>query len=289
MPDRRPTLLITGATGFIGSHLASHFAARDWNVIALVRHIPQKPATNILYSFHDLLSNHPAEIPDDIDVFIHAGYIPQEKENDALKENTQAASLLLRSLEDKNVKQKIFLSSLSADENALSVYGKQKAAIEKLFLKQNGTVIRAGLVLGDGGLFASMRDYLQRKRLVPLFGKGDQPVQFVHVDDLGVAIEAVVVKNLTGKFVVASDAPMPYREFYTQLCKTIGVAPRFVRVPFWLAGMMIGTAGALGMKLPVTKDNLLGLKQMKHIASADDLRKLGVTLRSLQESLSAKA
>lgn len=281
---RRPTLLLTGVTGFIGSHIAVRFVALNWNVIALVRTMPEKIIPGVLYFKHDFTAAETLALPDEIDAFIHAAYVKQEKHNDAFAQNLSGSEKLLRALEYKNVKQQIFLSSLSADEQALSVYGRQKAAIEKLFLEKNGTVIRAGLVLGDGGLFASMRKYLEKKNLIPLFGKGDQPVQFVHVDDLVMSIEKIITADLHGRFVVASDAPVPYREFYATLCNAIGVKPRFVRLPFGMAKMMIAAAASLGVTLPVTKDNLLGLQQMKRIPSASDLQRIGITLRSLRES-----
>lgn len=271
------TLLLTGATGFIGSFLANHFAAKGWNVIALVRALPAETIPNIRFIRHDLETADAFELPGPVDLFIHAGYIKQEKGKDAFALNLHAAEVLLDAT--ATIPNRIFLSSLSADENALSVYGKQKAAIEKHFLEGNGTVIRAGLVIGDGGLFASMRTYLEKRKLIPLFGKGDQPVQFVFVNELATAIEKIAATNAKGRFVVATDTPVPYREFYSRLCDHLKVRPRFVRIPFWLAGMLIRFAGFFGIKLPVTKDNLLGLKQMKRVPSAADLEKLGMKLR----------
>src|ERR1041385_8411877 len=97
MPPTRRTLVLTGATGFIGSRVASYFAEHDWNVIALARNIPvltkaEKTTTsngwsifpghtihlsNVLYSQYDLSSGE-AIIPDVVDLFIHAAYRSEE-------------------------------------------------------------------------------------------------------------------------------------------------------------------------------------------------------------------
>jgi nucleoside-diphosphate-sugar epimerase len=284
--EKKPTLVLTGASGFIGRHLADYFVQRDWTVIAFVRIAPEKHPRNILYIKHDLLSDLPASLPDEIDVFIHAGFIKQENGNDAFALNVKAAENLLDGLQNKKTGQKIFISSLSADKNAASVYGRQKAAIEELFLKRNGTVINAGLVLGDGGLFASMRNYLKTKNKIPLFGKGDQPLQTIYIDDLVLAIDKIVSKKLSGKFVLACDEPVAYREFYAALAKSLGVEPKFVRAPYWLAGFGITMANLLGKKLPVTKESLLGLKLMKKIPSSESLKKIGIQLRDYKASFS---
>ncbi|HET6991399.1 MAG TPA: hypothetical protein VFJ43_08755, partial [Bacteroidia bacterium] len=227
-----------------------------------------------------------ADLPDDVDAFIHTAYIKQGNANDAFTLNKNAAEKLLESLSRINVGAKLFLSSLSADVNAASVYGRQKAAIEELFLKEKGTVIRAGLVLGDGGLFRSMKEYLKTKNRIPLFGSGTQPLQTVFIDDLVLSIEQLIIRQLTGKFIVACDEAVPYREFYDALAKSVGVEPKFVRAPYWFAAWGITMANLFGKKLPVTKDNLLGLKLMKRIPSADDLKKIGVKLIDYKASFS---
>lgn len=285
MSEKRPTLILTGATGFIGKHIATYFIAQDWHVVGIARSAPEKHEKNILYAKHDLISNETIALPDEIDAIIHAGYIKQESGNDAFELNKNAAEKLLESLSHKKVGAKLFLSSLSADVNAASVYGRQKAAIEELFLKEKGTVVRAGLVLGDGGLFASMRNYLKTKNKIPLFGDGNQPLQTVYIDDLVLAIDQIISKKLIGKFVVAHNEPVPYREFYLTLAKSLGVEPKFMRAPYWFAELGISMANLFGRKLPITKDNLLGLKQMRKINSADDLKKIGLKLIDYKESL----
>jgi NADH dehydrogenase len=284
--ENRPTLVITGVTGFIGKHIAAYFVARDWHVIGIVRNVPLKHEKNILYFNHDLVSTECISLPDDIDVFIHAGFIKQEDGIDAFELNKKGAENLLDSLSKKNVGSKIFLSSLSADANAASVYGRQKAAIEDLFLKANGTIIRAGLVLGDGGLFGAMRKYLKTNNKIPLFGDGNQPLQTVFIDDLVLAIDKIISKKLFGKFVVACDEVVAYREFYKELAKSLGVKPRFIRMPYWFAALGIKMAQRFGKKIPIAKDNLLGLQQMKKLHSVEDLKKIGVNLIDYKESFS---
>src|SRR5882762_4196111 len=111
MSEKKPTLVLTGATGFIGKHIASYFVERGWHVIALVRNVPaiakfidhnsptwnifsvsqNTHATNVLYQKYDLASGEIVDLPDDIAAFIHAGYIKQENINDAFSLNKKAA------------------------------------------------------------------------------------------------------------------------------------------------------------------------------------------------------
>ncbi len=288
MSEKRPTLVLTGANGFIGKHIASYFTDKGWNVIAAVRNAPIKQLQHVLYTKHDLAKSESVCLPDEVDVFIHAGYIKQSACREAFLLNKQSSLQFLKALEKTKAK-KIFLSSLSADPNALSVYGKQKAAIEDLFLADNGTIIRAGLVLGDGGLFGAMRNYLKIKNKIPLFGSGEQPLQTVYIHDLVKAIDIIISKDLKGKLVVATEEPVPYIEFYKALAATVNVKPKFMKIPYWFAELGISIGNLMGRKLPVTKDNLLGLKQMKKIDSVADLKKLDLKLKDYKESFSELA
>jgi nucleoside-diphosphate-sugar epimerase len=278
-----PTLLLTGSTGFIGSHLQKKFLAEGWKIVALVREIPTVAETNVEYIHFDLSAPEKLSLPENIDAFIHAAYLKQSKGIDSLHQNVAAAGQLLEAT--KNIPSRIFLSSLSARENALSIYGRQKYSIGKMFLANGGTVVQAGLVLGNGGLFAAMQKHLSKSRIIPLFGDGMQPVQTVHIDDLVEAVFKIVAEKRIGDFVIAEDTPVPYREFYAGLCKSLGVKPRFIRAGFGITSLAIGLANIFGITLPVTKENLLGLKQMERIESKTDLEKLGLQLRSWEESL----
>jgi nucleoside-diphosphate-sugar epimerase len=284
MSNSKPILVLTGATGFIGKHISNYFVNIGWYVIALVRNIPNKNEENICYIKYDLVSEIDVSLPNQFDAFIHAGYLKQENGNDAFALNINAVEKLRKGLSNKQVGAKLFLSSLSADQNAASVYGRQKMAIEELFLKENGIVIRAGLVLGEGGLFGIMENYLRTKNKIPLFGSGKQPIQTVYIDDLVLAIEKIISKKLTGKLVVACNEAVTYRDFYEALAISVGSKPKFVKTPYWLAGLGILIAKFLRIQLPITKDNLLGLKQMKHISTTGDLKKIGIELIDYKES-----
>ncbi|HEU4716887.1 MAG TPA: NAD(P)-dependent oxidoreductase [Bacteroidia bacterium] len=279
------TLLITGSNGFIGSHLLRMFLEQGWKVTALVHRVPEKKIPGVIYHESDLAAATIPPVAGTADAFIHCAYVKQEKNTDAFSANVNGTKKLLEFAGALHIPVKIFISSLSATEHALSGYGRQKYELEKLFLADGGTVIRAGLVLGDGGLFGSMKNYLQRRSIVPLFGDGRQPVQTVFIDDLANVVVKVANEKITGRYVIAEDRPVPYREFYAELCASLGVKPKFIRCSYGLAAFLVTLAGFAGMQLPVTKDNLSGLKQMARVPSAADLEKLGVNIRTWKESL----
>lgn len=278
-------LLLTGATGFIGKALLDRFLAEGWEVVALVRTIPQEKKAGVTYHSFDLTAPRLEEnIFSGVSLFIHAAYLKAGPGTDAFRVNTGAAQLLYNTADKAGVPHRIFISSLSAQPDALSVYGRQKQAIEQLFKGGRDTIVRPGLVLGHGGLFENMRKHILANGKIPLIRGGKQPIQSVHIGDLVEAISRIADKKLTGIFTVAEPEAVTYREFYKTLAHSLQRRPRFRYTPYWFVAFALRVAGTLGIKLPVSKDNLLGLKGTRKAESQSSLDRLGLRIRNYKES-----
>ncbi len=284
-------IAITGATGFLGNALVRHFLKQGDKVIALVRAIPANKIADVEYIVFDLSNRKCSKQHIEADVLVHSAFVPVTESKSALEQNTDGTKSLLKLFPATT--KNIFISSVSADLNSPAVYGQQKAVIENIFLEQGGCAIRPGLILGNGGLFATMRDYLKKKRNIPVFNGGKQPLQTVYVQDLVQAIDKIISENHTGVFTFCEHEPVPYKEFYAELCSQLGVQPRFISIPFWVADCMVSCANIVGITLPINKDNVQGLKLMKAHPSKEDAQKLGVIpldyrsnlARALKESI----
>jgi nucleoside-diphosphate-sugar epimerase len=255
----RSTVLVTGGGGFIGTALIRRFMAHGWRAIGCGRRQPAGAPNGSEWRSYDLAwTALPDELFENVDALVHAAVV---KENFEL--NVEGGTLLLEAAQRRRVKQIVFISSLAAHERAASQYGRQKYVLERLFESRGALVVRPGLVLGDGGLFASICAYLSRHRLLPLIGGGKQPLQTVFVDDLTEAIYGAVTRDLRGTFTVAERKPVPYREFYQALCARLGTNAAFVPIPFWAADLAVQAAALLRIRLPIDRDNLLGLRAMQ--------------------------
>ena len=277
------TIAITGATGFLGSALVHHFLSKGDKVVALVRAVPREKIAGVQYVLFDLTSGKCSAQHIESDVLIHTAYVAVTGSNSPLEDNLNGTKALLKLFPAGT--RKIFISSVSADHNSPAVYGRQKAAVEKLFLDESGVAIRPGLIIGNGGMFADMRDYLKKKRNIPLFNRGTQPLQTVFVNDLVLAIDKLISSEMKGVFTFCEHEPVHYKEFYTELCRQLNVQPRFISIPFWIAGCAVSCANAIGITLPINRDNLQGLKQMKAHASRHDAELIGVKPGNYKENL----
>ena len=285
-----PSVIITGANGFIGSNLVKHFYEKGWRVLALVHNLPTLKLTGVEYYQYDLSTSIDEAIFDKADYLIHCAYIKYDSKAskasiDSNQININGAKQLISLSKKHRLKHNIFLSSMSAQPEAESNYGKQKFALEKFFVGENDLVIRPGLVLGSGGLFYQMSDFIKKNKLIPLISGGKQPLQTVFIDDLILAIDRAIQKNISGNYTVAEPTAVSYQEFYQALCEKLKIDARFVSVPYFLVDLGVTFFSLLKIRLPITKENLLGLKTLKAVDVTKDLNKFGLTVRSYKESL----
>ena len=292
MPNNKKIIVVTGASGFLGGECCRHFCRQGYTVRALVRNAektrePLRSHADGGIYFCDL-----PEFIDEralegkIDALIHCAVASQiEDRQRAEKVNVEGTQVLLRAAREGDVKRFVFISSFSARQDSESGYGKSKWRVEKMLDGERDLVIRAGLIVGPGGLFQRMREALRRSRLIPLFFGGRQRIQTVWVGDLCAALERALIQEAVGTLCIAAAEATPISQVYRKLATFEGRSCIFLRVPGTPALLFLRFFEKLGCKFPVTSENLLGLKKMQEIDVTSDLDRLGIQPRSLEQSL----
>lgn len=282
-----PCVAITGASGLIGRRLCEFFADRGWPVRGLVRQPTKQGSLSGVEWFQCDLPDgiDPAGL-DGADVLIHAAYTTRYQQLDeARRVNEEGSGKLFELARRRGVRQIVFLSSFSSRPDALSYYGRSKYAVELLLARNRDLALRAGLVLSpDGGLFCRIVSMLERARCVPLIG-GRQIVQTVHIDDLCLACQRTIERQMTGLVHVAEVQGLAFRDLLRLVLTHLRRRCLLVPVPFAPMFAALRVAERLGVRLGVTSENLLGMKALRHITVEDDLQSLGVRPRAASESI----
>jgi nucleoside-diphosphate-sugar epimerase len=130
-----------------------------------------------------------------------------------------------------------------------------------------------------------MRDIMGRLHLMPLFGGGGQPLQTVHVDDLCEAVARALERDLTGALNVAEPDPVALSAFLRMLADRLEVRCLFLPLPFTPVLAGIRALEALRLPFPLSSESLLGLKALRRVPVAEDLRRLDLRVRTSAESL----
>ena len=283
-------IAVTGATGFIGGALCRMLAGRGWGVRALVRS-PER------FAGPPGVGPARCDLPDSIDdaglagvaAVVHCAYATRETDLERARRVNEDGTRVLLERARRAGARMVFVSTVAAAADAPSYYARSKYAVEQLFDPARDAIVRPGLVVGpDGhGLFQQLLDNMRRLRVVPLFGGGRQPLQTVHVDDLCEAIARVLERDLTGSYNVAEPDPPTLGAFLRAMAAKLGIRCVFVPLPFAPVLGGVRALEAMRVPFPLRSESLLGLQGLRRVPVDDDLRRLGLQVRSAAESLAS--
>ncbi|HEX7234622.1 MAG TPA: SDR family oxidoreductase [Nitrosospira sp.] len=276
------TVLITGATGFIGGHLAQLLADTGHQVVGTAR-VPPLDAASPRFTWT------PADFTRDcdidvwksrlvgVDVVINAVGILREHCGQTFEMlHSRAPRALFAACAVAGIKV-IQISALGADENARSRYHLSKKAADDALLAatDRAVVVQPSLVYGPGGASATLFNTLASLPLIPLPGRGDQQVQPIHIDDLTSAVLALVQTDcyLGRRVALVGPEPVTLQQYLSELRLLLGLGhARFMYCPTALVdkGAQVGQWLGKGM-LDVETWQMLQRGNTADAASTRDL------------------
>ena len=283
-------VLITGASGFLGRACCAAFTTAGFRVRALVRN-PTAHSDLVTIAQGGVFRG---DLPDGIDeaafqgglrALVHCAYETRSATPaEARRTNVGGTENLLRLSRAHQVRRVVFVSSMAAHDQAASVYGKTKFELEKLFTAPSDTVVKPATIIGPGGVFQRTREMLRRLPVLPLF-YADRAMQTISLDDICRALVSIVQRDIPGTVNLAHPDATPMREFYSGIAAVDGIALKAVPFPGEVALLSIGLLEKIGVKPPITTDNLLGIKHLRYFDPRGDLARLDLRPLSFKESL----
>ncbi|MEK6930391.1 MAG: NAD(P)-dependent oxidoreductase, partial [Thermoproteota archaeon] len=227
------SILVTGATGFIGSRLVSSLVEKKYRVSSLIRkgksgHVKSK---NMIGD----LTDSKLDIPDtEFDYVFHlASHTPLEKNKKILeKVNLEGTKNLFNHIKDKT-KAITYISGLGVygetqdgivDEsfpyNPNTDFVKIRLEAQRFLEKNckelgiNFTVIHFGDVYGSGGWFYEVLVKRLFKNTFRLPKDGNYYKAFLHVDDAVGSMVSILEKNAINEtYIVADPTFVKFKEF----------------------------------------------------------------------------
>ena len=146
------TVLVTGASGFVGSHLSRKLTEAGHRVLAMTRH-PDSYTGAGEPVYGDVADA--SSLREAMDGAHAAYYLVHSLESaDFEEKDAEAARNFGRAAADAGLEQIIYLGGLGVDDGELSAHLRSRRQVEKL-LPEAGvpvTVLRAAVVIGHGGI-----------------------------------------------------------------------------------------------------------------------------------------
>jgi nucleoside-diphosphate-sugar epimerase len=264
----RKVCALTGAHGYVGSALRRGLTLAGWTVLSLSRR-ESLAQDEIRWSLDEGSDSGPIPLSEElrrreVSAVVHAAWdLRLVHPRDLERINVQGSLRLLDQARAAGVSRFVFISTISAFDEAESYYGKTKLAVEREVARQGGVVIRPGLVYGErpGGMFGALKAQAGKGAIIPLLGNGRYTQYLVHEDDLAATVVAAlsVEKAPPKPVTVAHSEGWPLRSLMRQLAQSAGSEARFVSVPWPLVYWGLKLTEATGLKLSFRSDSVIGL------------------------------
>jgi NADH dehydrogenase len=271
-------ILVTGGTGFVGTHLVNELLRRKHVVTALARR--RESARNrynrpVFIRSGDVLDPESVEqAAQGHDAVIHLVGVIWEKGNQTFdRMHRAAAENVAGAAKRAGVRRFLHMSAMGISPDAPSEYGRTKAAGEKA-VRESGldwTIFRPSIIVGPGDGFATLLAGLIRGNpgFIPVIGPGTVKFMPVSVYDVArVFADSLEKPETVGRsFEVGGPDTLTLNEIDREIAAAIG-KPRkpLVHFPLWwgrfLAARFEGMARRGWLDAPpLTRDQLASLSR----------------------------
>jgi len=252
-------VLVTGASGFLGTAACARLLAEGHEVDALVRRPGSEPpgTTAVAGDLGDAASVAAAVATSSPDAVLHlAAEIASQRDEARIRAvNVDGTRALLDACSAAGSPRVVFTSTvvtgdaggrLLVEDEPLPVatpYGRSKQEGERM-LAESGlpyVIVRPSHVYGPGGWYADeLIAQLRKPGRFCVIGRGDNLWDVVHVDDVVTALLFALEAAPAGEtYHCADDEPVTYYDFMALSAETLGLGkPR--RVPAALARLAAG-------------------------------------------------
>ncbi len=260
-------ILITGATGYIGSHLVARLVAQGEQPRCLVRS-KQRAASILPINKVDIAlgdTTRPATLTaiQGVDTIVHTAFITadrkQSAENRYQETNVQGTINLVKAAQAAGVRRIIELSGLGTKPDRPGSYMQGRYLAEKA-VKESGlqwTIIQPSVLFGkDAPFIKGLADLIRSAPVIPLIGGGKVRFQPIYVEDVVTVIIKVLEnpeQSANKTFTIGGPAYYTFTDIVNELTSVMHKPRIKAPAPTLLVGMGAAMMEAVLPKPPLTK------------------------------------
>lgn len=297
-------VLVTGGTGFVGTHVVNALLRRKHSVAVLVRD-PQSTRNRYNRTVEAVAGNvlDPASLDGAVsgrDAVIHlVGIIHEQGEQTFDRMHRVAAENVVGALQRVGVRRLLHMSAIGASEDSPSEYGRTKAAGENA-VRSSGldwTIFRPSIIFGPGDGFVSLLSPIVRHNplFIPVIGSGTTRFQPVSVYDVARvftdSLEKPEPETVGRTFEVGGPQVFTLNELYREIAIAVGKPrKRLFHFPLWWGRFLAGRFEWLARKgiipsPPLTRDQLRSLTRDNVADVSETVAIFGEEWRELRPGL----
>ncbi len=258
------TVLVTGASGFVGRAVVDTLLYRGHNVRAFVHAetspLPDHPnVTRVVGDIRDLHALEGAMAG--VNYVVHCA-ARKNDEKDSADVNIEGTKNVMEACRIAGVKRIVNMSTQSAKLQQKGLYGSTKEEADRLFHASNlpVTTLRSSLVYGDkeSGVFGTIVRY-SKLPFIPMIGNGEARFRPIHRQDLAAIIATVLETPACSGNIYDVGGPdlVSLNDVAEQIMNAQKIDRPIMHLPVWM-GLAIAGAVSFLRNPPLTVSNVLG-------------------------------
>ncbi len=280
-------VLVTGASGLVGTHLCRELVESRWRVRAVVRDTAKALARLGHIAIETRVGDirDPAVMQSALDgcgAVIHLAAIAIEKSGESFEAtNTDATAILLEAAKTAGIDRIIHMSQNGADSSSPHPFLRSKGVAQDLVTSSSlrWTVFRPSVIFGPEDEFVNVLGRLVRLSPVvfPLPGGGTARFQPIAVDDVARALRLALDNSATtGRtYSLGGSAQLTLRQMTERILIAMNATRILVPVPVGALRPVVGIAQSLLPKPPVTTA-LLDLLELDNVVRDNAISEFGI-------------
>ncbi len=275
-------ILVTGGTGFVGSHLIKRLASERIQTRCLVRrtsNIENLKELGIEVAYGDVTDRESLKkAVEGMEVVVHlVGIIVEHKGATFEIIHTHGTRNLVEACREAGVRRIIYISALGARQNGKSRYHITKWEAEQAVINSGMeyVIFRPSIMIGEGGEFITMLSKVVRwAPIIPIID-GESKVQPIYVENTVDCITKALNDPATTNriFEIAGPEQITYKELFLTLMEVLEIDNPTFQIPItfmWpaaciLEGVMEKPPITTQQLIMLREDNICDIREMQEV------------------------